>query len=1187
MPVAPSTAGKVPSPAVGRRTLSVTKGGLKSSRPQSTRPSQSLRVSNVSQQTSPLGHTKKSTNEMNTSFLTPPRPPDPKLFIQAGTSGVRHLLPIHLTDNDCNGGVFSRSISRLRSRTPTTDLCNNIEMIRNVCISIKTLQHFDVSQNQLSNLPLDISLLTDLETLNCSHNQLTDMDDIFEQLQNLKELDLSFNLFKYLPNVIYTYKYLIRLNCEHNLITTIDNDLVNLKHLKFFVFDHNQLESIDTIDFGQMKKLEYIHIAHNRLIKFPRGLNQLHHLKNVNLSYNRLTSFPIDLLLVNTLDVLNLSHNLITKLPPMPVAYTRVSMIFSIDLSFNQLTKFYDYLLLIALKVDVSNNKIRMISNDLVKKLNNDLISSRELKINNNPLIQPAIPSEMLNENSSNTMNVLRMIRNCFDEQQIDANVRQGFKICIIGPKKSGKTSLANCLEEYMPITIDENDEGTQERIVHVHQYPLRLITINDQSATLKQPTPAPLPSSSATKTTTSSSAKIVELPKIQLQRFEMDTRKRKTPSTQISKQHVLVSNQPQLPLPSSLTAPPRPPVPTELIKILPVTLFDFNGSSDYYEHISPFIDTSALHLICIHAADFHQTTPSSIEDIFNSKFDISSSNTIIQLFQLLQLLCEKATKTRAIMILPVATCIDLYDQRSNEDKIKVLEKINNFFKFYLQYRTDRIKHEMDSIHSLHTISSSLSDRLKTYTSLLNINIQIESCQSISSLTFQGIDELNRTIQRCVLTQKSIFPYVDRILPTLWAETNQYIESLAELLPVPYLLWENYTDRVISKHGLAHLINDITFSLHDEGKILVLNEILTTDRVVFLRPSWLTDLLYNIFRHDMSTTCLDYEKNEIFSLTNLSESNFQTYKKEFLQYGLLHSDLLRSLWFGLLHKKEHFYHLWLTIMRFLLIAYPKMSKSQLKRIIHVHTPDPLLKGEKKSDRLIDIKQNPDVREEIKFDYAIVPYYLPLINQNEQQDEMKLFNNGLKTIITVRYTSQSLPLGVFHRFSVSAILRLNIIYKKHWNNFILGEHEEKDVRFLMETDHRTYIICHCGTNIVEQSLEEIWNVLMPILNHFEAMLTNLAPNNLFDRSVQCPHCKEFSFMGEWTTPKELQCIKMKACLLCGENVDTARLVQPNESKRRSEELLRRIRERHAKNTNKASDDVQQTTSTTTHLLVTPV
>ena len=81
---------------------------------------------------------------------------------------------------------------------------------------------------------------------------------------------------------------------------------------------------------------------------------------------------------------------------------------------------------------------------------------------------------------------------------------------------------------------------------------------------------------------------------------------------------------------------------------------------------------------------------------------------------------------------------------------------------------------------------------------------------------------------------------------------------------------------------------------------------------------------------------------------------------------------------------------------------------------------------------------------------------------------------------------------------------------------------------METDHRTYIRCYCGTSIVEQPFEEIWIVLMSILNHFEDMLANLAPSKFminirkidflffkkglrFDRSVQCPHCKEFSFM----------------------------------------------------------------------------
>lgn len=351
----------------------------------------------------------------------------------------------------------------------------------------------------------------------------------------------------------------------------------------------------------------------------------------------------------------------------------------------------------------------------------------------------------------------------------------------------------------------------------------------------------------------------------------------------------------------------------------------------------------------------------------------------------------------------------------------------------------------MEVIHSLSTISSSLSDRLKTFTSLLNVTIQIEPCQPISSLTFQGIDELHRMIQRCVLTQKTIFPHVDRILPTLWTEANQHVESLADFLPAPYLLWEDFSERITKKYGLSHLINEIAMSLHDEGKVLLVNEISTTDRAIFLRPSWLADLLHNLFRQDMTTTFLDYETNEIFAMNNLTESRFQLLKKEFLQYGVLHSDLLYSFWSNLLYKKDDFYHLWLTIMRFFLVAYPKMNKEQLKRLIHVETSDSALRSEKSFNHFIDLKHNPYDQEDVQFDYAIVPYFLPKLHQKDQEDELNRFNNRLINRITIRYTSETLPLGFFHRLSVGLILRLNIIYKKHWNNFLIGQHEEKDVK----------------------------------------------------------------------------------------------------------------------------------------------
>jgi hypothetical protein len=187
-------------------------------------------------------------------------------------------------------------------------------------------------------------------------------------------------------------------------------------------------------------------------------------------------------------------------------------------------------------------------------------------------------------------------------------------------------------------------------------------MSINDQSTSIKPSVSIPLSPLPMTKP----SLKTEELPKIQLQRFEKDTRKRRKPT---SKQSLSVS-QPPLPilLPPSSPVSLIPSAPLEPIKVLPLTLFDFNGSSDYYEHMISFVDTNALHLICIHTANFEQATPAVIEDIFKGTFDLSSSSIVRQLFQILQLLCDKATKTRAMMIIPIATCIDLYDKRPKEE---------------------------------------------------------------------------------------------------------------------------------------------------------------------------------------------------------------------------------------------------------------------------------------------------------------------------------------------------------------------------------------------------------------------------------------------------------------------------------------------------------------------------------------
>ncbi len=49
-------------------------------------------------------------------------------------------------------------------------------------------------------------------------------------------------------------------------------------------------------------------------------------------------------------------------------------------------------------------------------------------------------------------------------------------------------------------------------------------------------------------------------------------------------------------------------------------------------------------------------------------------------------------------------------------------------------------------------------------------------------------------------------------------------------------------------------------------------------------------------------------------------------------------------------------------------------------------------------------------------------------------------------------------------------------------------------------------------------ETLWNLATQILTLFEETLSTL-PSMIFDKFSKCPECKQFSFLGEWSTPKE--------------------------------------------------------------------
>ena len=441
----------------------------------------------------------------------------------------------------------------------------------------------------------------------------------------------------------------------------------------------------------------------------------------------------------------------------------------------------------------------------------------------------------------------------------------------------------------------------------------------------------------------------------------------------------------------------------------LPVTVFDFGGSPAYHPYLPTLAGSTAVYLLCISAVEFHRETADETNEV------TSSSSTITRL---LQVLTESVATTRSLIILPVATGMDLYGKRPAKDKYsialvlsssndldcrtEVLEKIDQFFQLDLRHRLDQIRREIDRIDSLPTISNAQSSRRQIYQSRVDLHpIEIKPCQPLSALTCEGVRDLRRNIEKCVVSDKRSFPHVDRILPALWIDAYDYLESLGDQLPVPYLAWEDFHDRLDKTYGLGSDIDEITVSLIEQGKILVLNDLDTSERLVVLRPAWLAELLSSLLCRETLVHC-----------TRSSNVN------DLLERGLLHWTLLCSLWSDLLHSDDDIHRVWFTLMRFLGLGYPRVNGTQQSTSLPSALTD--------------------------FDAAVIPHYLPLIPSHEHEQITSGFLQQSTSSVSICYSSVTLPPGFFHRYCVSAVLRLNVICINHWNDLLLGQDADQQV-----------------------------------------------------------------------------------------------------------------------------------------------
>tara|TARA_B100000029_G_scaffold155284_1_gene150613 strand:+ start:6591 stop:7922 length:1332 start_codon:yes stop_codon:yes gene_type:complete len=78
------------------------------------------------------------------------------------------------------------------------------------------------------------------------------------------------------------------------------------------------------------------------------------------------------------------------------------------------------------------------------------------------------LPENIINEIQKTSTDILKEIRNTLDDQKVGERIREGFKIAILGPPNSGKSTLLNYLSK-RDVAIVSEIAGTTRDVIETH----------------------------------------------------------------------------------------------------------------------------------------------------------------------------------------------------------------------------------------------------------------------------------------------------------------------------------------------------------------------------------------------------------------------------------------------------------------------------------------------------------------------------------------------------------------------------------------------------------------------------------------------------------------------------------------------------------------------------------------------
>jgi len=128
--------------------------------------------------------------------------------------------------------------------------------------------------------------LKNLEYLDLSNNEITEIPENINNLENLKELYLSFNKISKVPEQIEELSQLEILDLDHNLITEFPNEITISKNLKKLIISNNKLSKFPEL-LKNVENIVTLDLSFNKIFdELPEYLNNFSNLEEFNIYGN-------------------------------------------------------------------------------------------------------------------------------------------------------------------------------------------------------------------------------------------------------------------------------------------------------------------------------------------------------------------------------------------------------------------------------------------------------------------------------------------------------------------------------------------------------------------------------------------------------------------------------------------------------------------------------------------------------------------------------------------------------------------------------------------------------------------------------------------------------------------------------------------------------------------------------------